>query len=58
MDMKYTLITPTGKIYTFHIQALAQTYLGAYGGTLVDASVEMAVDTPTVGKVIPTKCLT
>lgn len=47
--MKYTLITPTGKIYTFHILALAQTYLGAYGGTLVD--------NPTVGKVISESAL-
>lgn len=51
--MKYTLITPTGKIYTFYIQALAETYLGAYGGTLVDAS----VITPTAGKVITESAL-
>lgn len=51
--MKYTLITPTGKIYTFYILGLAETYQRAYGGTLLDAS----VITPTTGKVITQSAL-
>ena len=35
--MKYTLITKTGKLYTFYVLAVAETYLQAYGGTLVTA---------------------
>ena len=37
--MQYTLITATGKLYTFYVLAVAQTYLQAYGGTLFDNSV-------------------
>jgi len=37
--MQYTLITATGKLYTFFVLAVAQTYLQAYGGTLFDNSV-------------------
>jgi hypothetical protein len=37
--MQYTLITPTGRVYTFYVLAVAQTYLQAYGGTLFDKSV-------------------
>lgn len=33
--MQYTLITPTGKIYTFYLEAVAKTWQEAYGGTLV-----------------------
>lgn len=33
--MNYTLITKTGRVYTFYVQAVAETYLQAYGGTLV-----------------------
>jgi|APGre2960657423_1045063.scaffolds.fasta_scaffold802083_1 hypothetical protein len=33
--MNYTLITKTGKVYTFYILATAETYQKAYGGTLV-----------------------
>jgi hypothetical protein len=33
--MKFTLITPTGKLYTFFLQAVAETYQQAYGGTLI-----------------------
>jgi hypothetical protein len=39
--MPYTLITSTGKIYTFYIKALAETYLQAYGGTIIDPTVCM-----------------
>ena len=48
--MKFTLITPTGRVYTFHIQAVAETYQQAYGGTLIsdqlyaEAYAELLVD--------------
>jgi|LakMenEpi03Aug12_release.lakeMendotaPanAssembly.Ray.scaffolds.fasta_scaffold591142_3 hypothetical protein len=32
--MKYTLITPTGRIYQFYIEAVALTFQSAYGGTI------------------------
>lgn len=37
--MRYTLITPTGKIYTFYILSVAETYLHAYGGVLINPTV-------------------
>jgi hypothetical protein len=37
--MKYTLITPTGRIYQFYLEAVALTFQGAYGGTLFTESV-------------------
>ncbi len=37
--MQYTLITKTGRVYTFFLLATAQTYQQAYGGTLFDNSV-------------------
>ena len=37
--MKYTLITSKGKVYTFYVKAVAETYQQAYGGTLFDNSV-------------------
>ena len=42
--MQYTLITPTGQVYTFYLEAVAQTYLLAYGGQLITA--DILVDTP------------
>ena len=33
--MKYTLIASNGKVYTFFIKAVAETYQQAYGGTLI-----------------------
>jgi hypothetical protein len=33
--MKYTLITATGKVYTFFVLVVAETYQQAYGGTIV-----------------------
>jgi hypothetical protein len=33
--MKYTLITKQGKLYTFFVLAVAETYQQAYGGTIV-----------------------
>jgi hypothetical protein len=47
--MKFTLITKTGKVYTFYIEQLAKTYQQAYGGVvfsqqvLVDNSTQTAV---------------
>jgi hypothetical protein len=41
--MKYTLITASGKVYTFYVQALAETYQRAYGGQLITA--DILVDT-------------
>ena len=33
--MNYTLITATGKLYTFFLLSVAQTYQQAYGGKIV-----------------------
>ena len=43
--MQYTLITKTGKLYTFYVLAVAETYLQAYGGTLFDNSVVQTAET-------------
>jgi hypothetical protein len=37
--MKYTLITKTGKVYTFYVRAVAETYQQAYGGQLITADI-------------------
>ena len=37
--MKFTLITPTGKIYTFYGETLAKTYQQAYGGVVFSQQV-------------------
>jgi hypothetical protein len=37
--MEFLLITPKGKVYTFHIRSVAETYQQAYGGTLTDHSI-------------------
>jgi hypothetical protein len=37
--MRYTLITKTGKVYTFFVLALAETYQQAYGGQLITADI-------------------
>ncbi len=42
--MKYTVITKAGRVYTFYIKEVAQTYQQAYGGVLVTD--EILVDTP------------
>ena len=39
--MPYTLITSTGKVYTFYLRAVAETYLQAYGGVIIDPTVLM-----------------
>ena len=41
--MKYTLITAAGKVLTFYVRAVAETYQQAYGGVIV--SDEILVDT-------------
>ena len=43
--MRYTLITAKGKVYTFFVLAVAETYLQAYGGTLFDNSVVQTAET-------------
>ena len=42
--MNYTLITARGRVYTFYVLAVAETYQRAYGGTLVTN--DILVDTP------------
>jgi hypothetical protein len=42
--MKYTLITKTGRVYTFYVLAVAETYQQAYGGKIVTN--DILVDTP------------
>jgi hypothetical protein len=37
--MRYTLITAKGKLYTFFVLAVAETYQQAYGGTIVTKDV-------------------
>jgi hypothetical protein len=33
--MNYTLITKTGRVYTFYVLALANQYQQAYGGVVI-----------------------
>jgi hypothetical protein len=33
--MNYTLITKTGRVYTFYVKALADSYQMAYGGVVI-----------------------
>ena len=35
--MQYTLISSNGKVYTFYLLAVAETYQQAYGGVIVTA---------------------
>ena len=37
--MKYTLITSNGKVLTFFIKAVAETFQQAYGGKLITADI-------------------
>ena len=37
--MQYTVITATGKVLTFFIRAVAETYVQAYGGQLITADI-------------------
>lgn len=34
--MRYTVILKSGKVFSFHVLAVAETYIAAYGGILVD----------------------
>jgi hypothetical protein len=45
--MRYTLITAKGKLYTFFVLAVAETYQQAYGGVIVtkDILVDKVVQT-------------
>ena len=44
LDMNFTLITPTGQVYTFYIRETAECYQQAYGGTLVLANIVETVE--------------
>jgi len=33
--MKYTLVTSNGKVFTFFIKIVAETFQQAYGGTII-----------------------
>jgi len=37
--MKFTLITGNGKVFTFYVKAVAETFQQAYGGTLFTDSI-------------------
>ena len=37
--MKYTLIASNGKVFTFFIKAVAETFQQAYGGNLITADI-------------------
>ena len=43
--MKYTLITPKGRIMQFYVKAVAELYLSIEGGTLFDNSVVQTAET-------------
>ena len=42
--MKYTLITPTGKIMTFYVEAIANLYKEIKGGVVFSQQVLETVD--------------
>lgn len=44
--MKFTLITPTGLVYTFFLRVVAEQYQLAYGGTIVTNAVFAQPVTP------------
>ena len=37
--MQYTLISGNGKVYTFYLLAVAETYQQAYGGVVITQQV-------------------
>jgi hypothetical protein len=43
--MQFTLITSKGKVYTFFIKAVAETYQQAFGGVVITQQI---LDTETV----------
>ena len=42
--MEYTVITKTGKVMTFFIKAVAETFVTAYGGVMIDNSVVTEIE--------------
>jgi hypothetical protein len=42
--MRYTLITPTGRVMTFFILAVAELYQVVHGGTLVTSEILESVE--------------
>lgn len=42
--MQYTLITPTGRVMTFYVLAVAELYQVINGGTIVTANVLESVE--------------
>jgi hypothetical protein len=42
--MRYTLITPTGRVMTFYVLAVAELYQVINGGTIVTANVFESVE--------------
>ena len=42
--MKYTLITGSGKVYTFFIQAVAEQFQQAYGGVVITQQILETVE--------------
>ena len=43
--MNYTLITKIGKVYTFYVKALADSYQQAYGGVVITQQILVDVET-------------
>lgn len=37
--VKYTVITPAGRVYTFYLLAAAEVWHAAYGGVLIKSDV-------------------
>jgi hypothetical protein len=44
--MQYTLITKTGRVYTFFLPAVAMQFQQAYGGVVVSQHMLDSVDLP------------
>ena len=49
--MKYTLITKQGKVYTFFLKSVADTYAQAYGGVVFTQQILDSV-CPEMGNVL------
>ena len=39
LDMKYTLITSNGKVFTFFLKIVAEQFQQAYGGNIITAEI-------------------
>ena len=37
--MKFTLITGNGKVFTFYVKAVAETFQQAYGGKIITGNI-------------------